>query len=150
MKKPLLLLSLGLLTIACGDQTAPRADFEITTTVSQDVARVGEEIRVTVTATNISGRVQEILTNDCIQAFQVRDAAGRQVGPAGRSCLLVASRQTLAPGASYTITQGWVGDAVGPINAPPPKVEPGVYTIEGQLRLGEHVRVTPVTVRLLP
>lgn len=155
MKKPLLLLGLGLLTVSCGDnQTAPRVDFVITATVSQDVARVGEEIRVTVMATNFSGREQEISSNHCIPAFLVRDAAGRQVGPAGPNwgpnCLSLGYQLTLEPGASYAITQPWVGDAVGPNDAPPSKVEPGVYTIEGQLGLGEHVRITPVTVRLLP
>lgn len=141
------------LTASCAaDDTAPTADFEVVTTVSPSVANIGERIAVTVTATNISTQSQTILTNDCLTAFAVLDSAATHVGPSAEQfCAASGKMVTILPGAQYAVTQEWTGDAMrlSP-NSQPRMVEPGSYTVSGNLRLGANIRIVAATVRLIP
>lgn len=141
------------LCMSCnGSLTPARVDFEVVTAASPIVARIGDSIAVTVTATNVSGRPQVLLTNDCITAFGVFDSAGRRIGPASEQfCLANAKPVTLGPGEQYSITQQWRGDALRSTSSSPPAVvEAGMYTVRGILPVGESVRTVDADVRLMP
>jgi hypothetical protein len=142
----------ALATLAsCSSQTDPAADFEVVASVAPSVARLGDQISVTVTATNISAKAQDILTNECLPAFAVLDSAGTHVGPSAEQfCTASAESIRLQPGERYSVTQPWAGDAIRLTStAPVSLVRPGSYIIDGELRLGASVRTVPVTVRLV-
>jgi len=111
---------------------------------------VGQRVLVTVTATNVSGHPQQILTNECVTAFVILDSSGTHVAPsAEQSCTAAAKIVTLSPGAQYAVTQPWDGDALrASPNAPLTIVGPGIYQIRGNLGLGDRIRAASATVRL--
>lgn len=140
------------LCMSCSNVLTPtRVEFEVVTAASPIVARIGDSVAVTVTATNVSERPQVLLANDCTTAFAVFDSAGQRVGPASEQfCLANAKPVTLAPGEQYSITQQWRGDALRSTpSAPPAVVEAGTYTVRGILPVGESVRTVDVDVRLM-
>lgn len=135
---------------ACGDSgRTPWPDYEVKATVQPAIARVGEKVDVTVSVQNISAQTKEFNTNACFTAFEVHDASGAHVAPRSeQNCFAYATRIVLGPGETYSITQQWSGDALRSVATG--NVQPGEYSVTGNLIDGDRVTHVPAQIRLTP
>src|SRR5450756_1841833 len=124
--------AVAFMLVAChGQPTSPRADLEVTTSVTPSVFRVGQTVNVTVVVTNRADQPRTIETNVC-EPFQVTTPGGAVVGPAARICTAMSIPKTLVPGEQFVFTTTWSGDArtAGP-GSPAAFLAPGTYMVHG-------------------
>ena len=135
---------------AChGQPTSPRADLEVSTSVTPSVFRVGQTVTVTVVVTNRADQSRTIETNVC-EPFQVRTPGGTVVGPAARICTAMSMSKTLVPGEQYVFTTTWSGDARGAgLSSPAAFLTPGTYVVQGLAALPTSAN-EPVTIQVIP
>ena len=142
--------AVAFMLVAChGQPTSPRADLEVTTSVTPSVFRVGQTVNVTVVVTNRADQPRTIETNVC-EPFQVTTAGGTVVGPAARICTAMSIPKTLVPGEQFVFTRTWSGDArgAGP-NAPVAFLAPGTYMVHS-MAFFSSTEGAPVTIQVIP
>jgi len=142
--------AVAFMLVAChGQPTSPKADLEVSTSVTPSVFRVGQTVTVTVVVTNRADQSRTIETNVC-EPFQVTTAGGAVVGPAARICTAMSMPKTLVPGEQFVFTTTWSGDArgAGP-GSPAAFLAPRTYLVHGLAFLATF-ESTPVTIQVIP
>ena len=129
--------------------TAPDARFDMRVSVDKPVAHVGDSVKVTVTASNLTSEDQQLLVGGC-WSFYVLDSAGAIVGPASTSfCTDQLTIITVRSGEQYTETQTWPGLVQPQESDVPTLAPPGVYSLRAIFRSGSGARVHSATVRFV-
>jgi hypothetical protein len=111
----------------CRISTGPASALALEVAASQSSVRAGQNLSVTVTATNVGEIPITYFSPDCAFPIEVRDAGGTVVEhPVAIICAAVATGpRTLLPGARQVFTTVWI-TRTWPQQTP---VAPGVYQI---------------------
>lgn len=130
----LLTVALGA-TVACTDATAPIDHLRVDATVLTPVIVPNGTAQVRVTATNPTASPISITTGGCPFDIRIYDAADREVGFLGGSCIAVLVNRRIPPFGSFSQVVEWTASVSTPGGIAPAPV--GEYTVRGVLMAQE-------------